>query len=102
MSDSFTPNVVPHTQFNVPVSMPVDGLRSLIQIVLESGGCVPGWPAGRVALEEREAAQCIGVQQHVLRDARLRCKLPHTRVGRTVTYTAQQLSTALKYMELTS
>ena len=62
---------------------------------------MPGWPAGRVSLEEREAAEAVGVPYHVLRDARLRLRLPHSKVGRTVVYTAEQLRRGLDRMEQT-
>ena len=83
------------------LSIPVATLRPLIESVLESTGCVPGWPIGRVALNEFEAADCVGVKAHVLRDARLRLRLAHTLVGRTVAYTPLQLSLALQMMSVT-
>ena len=55
-----------------------------------------------MALGELEAAECIGVKSHVLRDARLRLKLAHTQVGRTVTYTARQLAEALEVLAVNS
>lgn len=82
----------------VPLSIPAESLRPLIATVLETAGILPGWPLGRVALQEKDAAACIGVKPHVLRDARLRLKLPHTLVGRTVTYTLAQLRSALAGM----
>ncbi|GEM_PF-4769455 len=91
------PTAVP-TDSNVCLSVPVQSLRPLVESVLESLGCLPGWPLGRVALNEREAAECLGVKVHVLRDARLRLKLNHTLIGRTVTYTASQLAAALEKM----
>jgi len=82
-----------------PLSIPLESFRPLIEEILGSvNDHFPGWPRGRVALEEREAAACIGVKPHVLRDARLQCKLAYTRVGRTVTYTADQLKAALDQM----
>ena len=81
-----------------PFAIPTDTLRPLIEEVLRSVNGLPGWPLGKVALEEKEAATCIGVKPHVLRDARLRRKLPHTQVGRTVTYTAEQLKAVLDRM----
>jgi len=86
----------------VSLSIPTEALRPLIESVLESAGSVPGWPTGRLALQENEAAECIGVKGHVLRDARRRLKLPHTLVGRTITYTAEQLCAALKQMTANS
>lgn len=83
---------------NFPFAIPIDVLRPLIEEILRSVNGLPGWPLGQIALEEKEAAACIGVKPHVLRDARLRRKLPHTQVGRTVTYTAEQLKSALDRM----
>lgn len=80
------------------LNLPAETLRPLVQSILEYTGFVPGWPLGRVALNEVEAAECIGVQPHVLRDARLRLKLVHTRIGRTITYTAAQLQDAVDQM----
>lgn len=82
-------------EINFPFAIPIDTLRSLIEEILRSVNGLSGWPLGKVALEEKEAAACIGVKPHVLRDARLRLKLPHTQVGRTITYTAEQLKLAL-------
>lgn len=83
-----------------PITIPTEWLRPLVEEILKAVDGIPGWPLGRVALEEKEAAACLGVKPHVLRDARLQHKLPHTRVGRTVTYTADQLRTALDRMSV--
>ncbi|QDT90176.1 hypothetical protein Pan161_18260 [Gimesia algae] len=82
------------------LSIPVETLRPLIEDVLRSVDGFPGWPLGQVALEEKSAAICIGVKPHVLRDARLRLKLPHTLVGRTVTYTSDELKSSLNRMSV--
>ena len=100
MSQQQTRRSSPDSAFSA--SVPVESLQPLIESVLESTGCVPGWPIGRVALNEPEAAECIGVKRHVLRDARLKLKLAHTQVGRTVTYTTNQLSNALEEMAVNS
>lgn len=86
----------------IPLAIPADALRPLIAAVLESTGNLPGWPLGRVALQEVEAAECIGVKPHVLRDARIRLRLPHSLIGRTVTYSAVQLRDALNRMSINS
>ncbi len=86
----------------IPLALSTDALRSLVIAVLETTGNLPGWPLGRVALQEQEAAKCIGVEPHVLRDARLKKQLLHTRVGRTVTYTSQQLQNALMQLSVNS
>lgn len=86
--------------YQLPVNMPADALQTLISDVLQSGGLLPGWPIGKVALSEPEAAECISVKPHVLRDARLRLKLPHTLVGRSVTYSVKQLSECINLLEI--
>ncbi|MBS0205531.1 MAG: hypothetical protein JSS49_21720 [Planctomycetes bacterium] len=86
----------------IPLAIPVEALRPLIAAALESTGILPGWPLGRVALQEGEAAECIGVKPHVLRDARIRLRLPHSLIGRTVTYNAEQLRVALNRMAINS
>jgi hypothetical protein len=83
-----------------PLSIPVEALQPMVEEILRSVDRFPGWPLGKVALQEDEAAVCIGVKPHVLRDARLQRKLPHSRVGRTVTYTADQLRTALELLSV--
>jgi len=87
---------------SVSISIPTESLRPLVESVMESAGRVPGWPSGRVALQETEAAECIGVKSHVLRDARLRLRLPHTQIGRTISYTADQLYNAVNQMAVNS
>lgn len=90
------------TSSHFALSIPVESLRPLIQSVLESSGLLPGWPVGRVSLRETEAAECIGVKDHVLRDLRLRSDLPHTRLGRTIVYTPSQLALALDRLAVNS
>ena len=97
-----TTQVVCSAENPIPLAIPVETLRPLIAAVLESTGFLPGWPLGRVALQEVEAAECIGVKPHVLRDARLRLRLSHALIGRTVTYTADQLRGALNRMSTNS
>lgn len=84
----------------VTLTLSPDVLRPLVQSVLAETGHFPGWPAGRLSLDEHEAAAAIGLEPHVLRDARIRCKLPHDRFGRTVVYTSKQLTAAFKQMEV--
>jgi len=80
------------------LAIPAENLRQLIESVLECTGTLPGWPVGRVSLSESEAAACMGVPSHVLRDARRRLKLKHVRSGRSVLYTSEQLQAALQTM----
>ncbi len=90
------------TESLVSLSIPSESLRPLVESILGFTGNIPGWPLGRVALQENEAAECIGVKSHVLRDARLRLKLPHTQIGRTISYTAEQLSITVNQMAVNS
>ena len=49
----------------------------------------------RLAFSEAEAAALIGVQRHVLRDARLRGELEGSRVGKGIRYEKQEI---LRYL----
>ena len=55
-------------------------------------------PDGRLGFPESEAAQRMGVAQHVLRDARLRGEIKGRRVGKRIVYSRAEL---LKYLEKT-
>ena len=48
------------------------------------------------AYPEAEAAAMIGVERHVLRDARLRGEIGASRIGKKVIYSRQQLLTFLE------
>lgn len=48
-------------------------------------------PAERLAHSEAEAASLLGVQRHVLRDARRRGELSGSRAGRGIVYTPGEL-----------
>ena len=86
----------------IALAIPIASLRPLIESVLATTGQLKGWPIGRVALQEREAAICIGVEPHVLRDARHRLKLSHSLIGRSVLYTADQLQQAMGKMTVSN
>tara|TARA_R110002073_G_scaffold80260_3_gene193382 strand:- start:543 stop:836 length:294 start_codon:yes stop_codon:yes gene_type:complete len=86
----------------ISLAIPAESLRQLIESVLECTGTLPGWPIGRVSLSESEAAECIGVPRHVLRDARLRLKLTHSLMGRTVLYTSAHLQAAFEVLVVNS
>ena len=45
----------------------------------------------RIAYSEAEAAALLGVQRHVLRDARLRGELSGSRVGKGIRYEREEL-----------
>jgi hypothetical protein len=51
---------------------------------------------GRIGYTESEAAAAIGVQRHVLRDARLRGEIAASRVGKRIVY---QTTDLLKFLE---
>ena len=51
---------------------------------------------GRLAFTEAEAASLLGVQRHVLRDARLRGELAGSRVGRKILYERYELNAYLE------
>lgn len=70
-------------------------LSQLIRTVVRESLCELGWPAGRLALREHEAAAALGVARHVLRDMRLRGRIKGTRIGRTVVYSRDQVLAAL-------
>tara|TARA_R110002073_G_scaffold299268_2_gene466206 strand:+ start:7163 stop:7444 length:282 start_codon:yes stop_codon:yes gene_type:complete len=84
------------------LAIPAESLRPLIESVLACTGTLPGWPVGRVSLLEAEAAECIGVPRHVLRDARLRLKLEHLLMGRAVLYSPSQLQAAFEVLAVNS
>ena len=45
----------------------------------------------RLAYTEMEAAKLIGVARHVLRDERLRGRVPHGKCGKKIVYSKRQL-----------
>lgn len=47
--------------------------------------------SSRLAYAEPEAAALIGVQRHVLRDARLRQEIEGSKVGKRIVYTRDEL-----------
>lgn len=56
---------------------------------------------GKIAFREAEAAALIGVQRHVLRDARLRGEISASRIGKRVIYEREQLLTLLEKNRIT-
>ena len=71
-------------------------LRELIEEVLRETLSVLDWPAGRIALDEAEAAQACGVRRHVLRDLRLSGAIKAQKIGRKFVYTRKDLLSALQ------
>jgi hypothetical protein len=53
-------------------------------------------PQDRLAFSEKEAAKLLGIESHVLRDARLRNEIVGARLGRGYSYTRRDL---LEFME---
>jgi hypothetical protein len=70
----------------------------LIQEVLAEAGPID-WPAGRVALDEAEAARACGVARHVLRDLRLSGRIKGRKLGRKIVYTRQDVLAALEAVD---
>ena len=72
-----------------------DELRPLIeQVVTETVNRLDAERVrlgGRLAYAEAEAAALIGVERHVLRDARLRQEIEGSKVGKKIVYTRDQL-----------
>jgi hypothetical protein len=77
------------------VSLDKEALRGLIEEVLAEVVGVIDWPAGRVALDEAEAARVCGVARHVLRDLRLSGRIRARKLGRKIVYTREDLMRAL-------
>ena len=86
---------VPAVQFNLDRHL----LRELVEEVLTEAISVLDWPAGRVALDEQEAAAACGVRRHVLRDLRLSGRIKAHKLGRKYVYTRDDLLTALNAMD---
>src|ERR1700733_3747753 len=72
-------------------------LRELIEEVLRETFSVLDWPAGRIALDEDEAAQACGVRKHVLRDLRLSGAIKAQKIGRKFVYTRSDLLAVLRF-----
>ena len=77
------------------ISFDKEALRGLIEEVLTEVIGVVDWPAGRVALDEAEAARACGVARHVLRDLRLSGRIRARKLGRKVVYTREDLMRAI-------
>ena len=77
-------------------------LRELVEEVLREAFSALDWPAGRIALDEAEAAQACGVRRHVLRDLRLSGAIRAQKIGRKFVYTRADLLTALSTNQGTS
>jgi hypothetical protein len=76
-----------------------EALSNLVRKIIGEIAAELGWPQGRVALTEQEAAAACGVGRHVLRDLRLAGRLEGTKLGRRVVYTRGQLLAALSGMK---
>jgi len=82
-----------------------DDLRPLVKLVvtevIERREADRGKLDGRLAYTEPEAAALLGVQPHVLGDARRRGEIVGSRVGKRVLYERDQLLDLLKRKRLT-
>jgi hypothetical protein len=72
-----------------------DELRPVVREILNEVLVAMGWPVGRIALDEAEAAAACGVGRHVLRDLRLAGKIHGRKLGKKVVYLARDLITSL-------
>jgi hypothetical protein len=70
-------------------------LAELVRSIIKETLAEIGWPEGRVALTENEAAVACGVGRHVLRDLRLKGRIHGVKLGKRIVYTRQQLLAAL-------
>jgi hypothetical protein len=80
----------------VTVTLDAEALRPLIQQivqeVMQAGATQPSaLPSDRLAFPEREAARMLGVERHVLRDARLRGELTGRLCGKKILYSRDAL-----------
>lgn len=84
---------------SITLSLPKSAVRELIKDILEETLSVLSWPAGRVALNEVEAAEACGLKRTTLRDLRLAGRVKASRVGVKWVYTRDDLLRALKTHE---
>ena len=63
-----------------------EAFEALLERVVTRTLSAIDWPPGRIALNELEAAQALGVKRHVLRDARLTGLVGHITVGKRICY----------------
>jgi hypothetical protein len=80
----------------VTVTLDAEALRPLIQQIVQevmrAGASQPSaLPPDRLAFPEREAARMLGVERHVLRDARLRGELTGNLCGKKIIYSRDAL-----------
>lgn len=85
--------------FAMPVAM--DALRPLIKaVVVETLAEVEQdrqrIPADRLAFTEAEAAAMLGLNYHQLRDMRKEDGIAHTRIGKKIRYTPDDLHAILR------
>ncbi|MFN0198070.1 MAG: helix-turn-helix domain-containing protein [Planctomycetaceae bacterium] len=71
-------------------------LREIVGETLAESLAILDWPAGRIALDEAEAAAACGVGRHVLRDLRLSGAFTARRLGKKIVYTRNDLLAALE------
>ena len=85
------------TTIQTGISVTLDDvvIRHVMERVIRELATNLDWPKGRIALNEHEAAEALGVPRHVLRDFRLSGRVQSTRIGRKVLYTRSQLLAAL-------
>lgn len=68
-----------------------DEFEALLDRVVSHTLSAIDWPPGRIALNEAEAADALGVRRHVLRDARLAGLVDHIKIGKRISYRRRDL-----------
>lgn len=95
MQDNTTSQTISEGQVALTVSVDAKSLEELVRrIVTETIG-LSDWPAGRIALDEGEAAAACGVARHVLRDLRLAGRIQAKKLGRKYVYSRPDLLNVL-------
>lgn len=72
---------------------------AVVAEILEKTTPVDSRIKDRLAIPEREAAELLGVPQHVLRDARYRGELKGKRLGKKVVYSPDELRRFLQSLD---
>lgn len=95
MHDSANNQAAPEGQVALTVSVDAKSLEELVRRIVTKTIGLSDWPAGRIALDEGEAAAACGVARHVLRDLRLAGRIQAKKLGRKYVYSRSDLLDAL-------
>ncbi|MEQ8786244.1 MAG: helix-turn-helix domain-containing protein [Pirellulaceae bacterium] len=71
-------------------------IEQIVQVTIEQLNSQQCKLNGRIGFTEREAAELLGVQQHTLRDCRLRGEISAKKMGSRYVYAAETLRKYLK------